>query len=94
MGYATINRLSWLPDMTEEQRNGIHTDTSRLERMIQENTEMTKGIHKILVGEPEYKRPGLVEIVDRHEKLIIRGGAGFVTCLAVWEIIKVIWLKV
>ena len=87
--------------MTEEQAQTAHTDIKRLEGMIRENTkmtletaEMTRGIHQILLGQPEYKRPGLVEIVDRHEKLIIRGGGAFCTILGLWELIKAVWLHV
>lgn len=72
-------------------------DNATLERLLRENTDLTRqyavkveNIHRILVGEPEYKREGLVEKVDRHDKLIIKGGAGFCTILFAWEIFKAI----
>lgn len=91
--------------MTDQQEHSAQADIRRLEnlirenmeitkRSIRENTDMTKSIHQILIGQPEYKRAGLVEIVDRHEKLIIRGGATFVSALAIWEIVKAVWLHV
>ncbi len=76
------------PKMQAEQSLKDAMDNARLEQLIRENTELTKSMHRVLMGEPEYKRAGLVEIVDRHEKIYVRGGAVFATAYAVWETIK------
>lgn len=74
--------------MKTEQTQQDAVDNARLEQLIRENTELTKSMHRVLMGEPEYKRAGLVEIVDRHEKIYVRGTAAFATLYALWEIIK------
>jgi hypothetical protein len=63
-------------------------DNAKLEQLIRENTELTKSMHRVLMGEPEYKRAGLVEIVDRHERIYIRGGVAFTIFYGIWELIK------
>ncbi len=76
------------PSMQTEQSLKDAMDNARMEQLIRENTDLTKSMHRVLMGEPEYKRAGLVEIVDRHEKIYVRGGAVFAAAYAVWETIK------
>lgn len=45
-------------------------------------------VDRILSGEPEYKREGLVQIVDRHEAYIKKGGGIIVGLYIIWE-----WFK-
>ena len=63
-------------------------DNAKLEALIRENTDLTKSMHRVLMGEPEYKRAGLVEIVDRHERIYIRGGVAFTIFYGIWELVK------
>lgn len=61
-----------------------------LRRQVGDVAATTSAIHKVLVGDGEYKRQGLVEMVDKHEKLIVRGGAAFCSIYFIWEVIKFI----
>lgn len=58
---------------------------------------MTRDIHTVLVGQPNYKIPGLVEdyaktkdLVKKHDHIITKWGGGIVAALAIFEILKTI----
>ncbi len=59
-----------------------------LSASLAKNTAMTEQVHRILVGEPEFKRPGIVERVDYHDRLILMWGGGFGVVYVAWEVIK------
>jgi|SRR6185312_8621067 len=86
--YAYCPKVSTLSKTMSEQSAQDAVDNARLEQLIRENTELTKSMHRVLMGEPEYKRPGIVEIVDRHDKLLTKGGGAFFAFYTLWEIIK------
>ena len=62
-----------------------------LERKLTENTQMTQEVLDILKGKPEYKRKGLVELVDKHEAILTKYGAVLaflVSAAAIYEAFK------
>ena len=70
-------------DMTNEE----------IVNQLTENTKMTREIHGVLIGRPEYKQPGLIDeitqmkaTVQRHDHLIIKVGGGIVVVLFAFEI--------
>jgi len=77
-------------DSEEVSNQDLLQMMGELKGELRDNTDKTTDMHRILVGQPEYKRKGLVEIVDKHDNLIVRGGAVFCTLFFIWEIIKVI----
>lgn len=89
LGLRTYFQVPQELEMNTDSQQQTGVDNAKLEQLIRENTDLTKSMHRLLMGEPEYKRPGLVEIVDRHEKLVTRGGGIFITCYVIWELIKV-----
>lgn len=64
--------------MTPEEHNEIILKLNSIR-------EDLRNIDRILRGEPEYRREGLVQIVDRHENYIKRGGAIVGFLYVVWE---------
>jgi hypothetical protein len=58
--------------------------------LIQATSDMTKTVHRLMIGEPELKRPGLAEIVDGHDRIIrlFTGyrGLAYVIGIAVWQL--------
>lgn len=74
------------PNITQEQYNQIIRDYQGFEMEIGENTRITKDIHRILVGEPQYKRKGLVEIVDFHHLIVTWGVGGLFVINVGWII--------
>ena len=56
--------------MPLSDRNKMDEDNARILDALRENTDMTRKVMRILDGEPEYKRLGLVEIVDGHDVII------------------------
>jgi hypothetical protein len=74
----------------------IPVDLESMQKMLIENTRVTQetsgkiqSVLEILEGNQKYKRAGIVELVDKHEKLLIRGGGAFATFYVVWEFLKV-----
>jgi hypothetical protein len=68
---------------------------SDYEDRLNENTKLTREIHQVLIGQPEYQRPGLVEefrdmkeTVQRHEHIIVRWGGTVAGILFLVEIVK------
>ena len=66
------------------------SDLARLEGIVRDTHATVQNVNRILVGEPEFKRPGIVEMVDRHEKLITRGGGAFGAAYILWEGLKIL----
>ena len=75
-------------DSDASEITATRSDLARLEVLVRETHMTTLNINRVLMGEPEYKRPGIVEMVDRHEKMIVRGGAAFGALYAAWEGLK------
>lgn len=66
-----------------------------MEKQLEENTRLTKDIHRVLLGQPEYKIPGfladfeiLKQLVHKHDRIIIKWGGGMVAAVAAFEVIK------
>lgn len=62
-------------------------------KQLTENTQMTREIHGVLIGRPEYKQPGLIdefkdvkETVRRHDVFILRGGGALAVVMLAIEV--------
>lgn len=68
------------------------------EKMLQENSDMTKEIHSVLLGNPTFKVPGLVEDVHGlkrqvalHDRKLLKWGSAIIGAGSAVEIIKFVF---
>lgn len=84
--YTSLTKVLPIPDSGADTTSSVAN--ADLEKLIRENMEMTRSVHRVLVGEPEFKRKGLVEIVDWHNLLLTRGGGGILACGLIYGALK------
>jgi len=89
-----------LPDRIQSDVDAalVSSSLARLETKMDGVETKVDTVHRILQGEPEFKRPGLVETVDEHDKLVklIKGRIGLMIFFVYvgWEVTKAVWLHV
>jgi hypothetical protein len=66
-----------------------------VQKQLEENTRLTRSIHTLLVGSPEYQQPGLVadikemkRKVEKHDHILVRYGGAVAATLVMAEFIK------
>jgi hypothetical protein len=89
----TMEIIRIVQDMNSVSRDTYSQQLNLLKASIDETNHLAKKTHRILVGDPEIKRKGLVEMVDSHERIVVKGGAIFCTVYACWEVFKATVLK-
>ena len=86
-----------MPNQSQQSQQDV-VDNASISQMVRDNTAITmevrdevRGFKRILMGEPEYKREGLVQTVDFHRKIIIMGSGVIFFLYPAWEVFK--WFK-
>ena len=66
-----------------------------VQKQLDENTKLTKSIHTLLVGSPEYQQPGLCDdiremkkTVSKHDHILIRYGGSAAAFFVIAELLK------